>query len=82
MFSPGDLLRLRGEVPEDNTVSVVRIRNPQERVSAFSVDVGTPAIFLEWMVTGPRQMRRAKILVEGKLGWVYQTEIEVVSESW
>ena len=85
-MKPGDLVRLRGNWP-GRTVAVCWVppgdRQPRGVPYSAEIPCGTPAVFIgqagipeNWRAGGRRGA--TWILVEGRQGWVWQSELEGV----
>ena len=77
-MKPGDLVKLVSDDPHA-MVYVAAINGREQR--AF--DDGTPAVFLDehhWLNEHGRE-KKLRILVEGRIGWIYESECEVINET-
>lgn len=77
-MKPGDLIRLVD--PDGAGIYVVTLPTGQAIPSPYSD--GALAIFLGWDTESARLMNnKARILIDGIPGWVYESEIEGISEA-
>ena len=77
-MKPGDLVKLVSDDPHA-MVYVADIDDRKQR--AF--DDGTLAVFLdEYHSLNDRgREKKLRVLVEGRMGWIYESECEVISET-
>jgi hypothetical protein len=80
-MKPGDLIRLVADPDmSDGVVHVAWIPPTGQR--AF--DEGTVGVFLgDYNFVSPRTdgERKVRILIEGRLGWIYESECEAIDEA-
>ena len=77
-MKPGDLIQLVD--PDDTGVYVVTLPTGQAIPSPYSD--GTLALFLGWHeVADLRGEKKARILIDGIQGWVYESELEAIDEA-
>jgi len=70
---PGDLVRVTEDFNGEFTVG-----NMNMNASGFKVPAGSIALVLEIEVNYDQHVH---ILVDGKLGWIYPEDVDVVDES-
>ena len=77
-MKPGDLVKL---VSEDHSTRIyVAAIDVREQ---WIFDEGTSALFLDehhWLNERGHE-KKLRILVEGRIGWIYESECEVISEA-
>ena len=77
-MKPGDLVKL----VSDHVSAVVWVADIDDRKRWF-FDKGILAIFLDehhWLNERGDE-KKLRILVEGRIGWIYESECEVISET-
>ncbi len=72
-MKPGDLVRVTEDFNGEFTVG-----NMNMNASGFKVPAGSIALVLEIEVNYDQHVH---ILVDGKLGWIYPEDVDVVDES-
>ena len=72
-MKPGDLVRVTEDFNGEFTVG-----NMNMNASGFKVPAGSIALVLEIEVNDDQHVH---ILVDGKLGWIYPEDVDVVDES-
>ncbi len=72
-MKPGDLVRITEDFNGEFTVG-----NMNMNASGFKVPAGSIALVLEIEVNYDQHVH---ILVDGKLGWIYPEDVDVVDES-
>lgn len=77
-MKPGDLIKL---VSEDHSTQVYVAGTDVREQWIF--DEGTLAVFLDeyhWLNERGRE-KKLRILVEGRMGWIYESECEAIDET-
>ena len=72
-MKPGDLVRVTEDFNGEFTVG-----NMNMNASGFKVPAGSIALVLEIEVNDDQHVH---VLVDGKLGWIYPEDVDVVDES-
>lgn len=71
-FKPYDLIRLSSDYGDEG-ICVASISTPEQ----WWIARGTPALFLgEYRILEGNSERKFKILTEGHMGWIYESECE------
>jgi len=75
----GDLVRISGDFGDEFTVG-----NMNKKACGFKVPNGSIALVLEIEMNPAHNdpdVYHAHILVEGRIGWIYKSECEVINEA-
>lgn len=76
-MKPGDLMKISNDEGLNVYISGPGVENTP------SYPCGTPVIFLGWYEESKQYRRenKASILIDGKVGWVYESELEDFDEA-